>query len=1086
MKLVRFLFVAVFCFTVTARAQLADFDLQVTKTDETCLGNGSLNFVATGLTSGSEVIYKVYLLPDVENPISISVDNYLVGLSSGSYKVVAIQALNDLSNFKEEFITVNENIVPFNFSVFSTVQNCADDGSIIVNVTSGTSSAYEIISGPVLRPLQTSNVFNGLSSGTYNIRAFDDCGNGKVTTYTLSIINSDLDISDPFYSNVPMTECDSVVMSNMISASSGEIGYPLSVEYTLNTMDIGGEVTVINQTITNGPATNLEISEVLPRYIDVSYSYDLKVVDNCNEIYEKSNNIVDPSITLNLVTSDAPCADKYLLVDVGRFFNSFTIEFLSSPDGFNPTDFNVEANGSFTNGHVEFGSPENPVPFGNYVIKVLDECGREFTESILIELVVPSSLLSARNNGCFSEFGKIRGSVPNSDLTIAIILEAPDAYDFELPRDVSSNIYSSSGILKLNNMPLGTYVIRFTDDCGFVHEQSVEVPPFVEKDFNDITLPACEESFGSVRLRSGNGKLTEVIITSAPSALGQSIPYDVSFNIDAGKFYMGDLPEGNYIFKATDICGIMHYMEVTIEGYAPSLEDNFVFTPNCSSFSIEVTDISNGTEGRNYWLQRFDPDSGNWVHPRTGIVYTEGNIPNSNSGIRLTNNSVKNNLNYNGTFRILKKFETFSSGISENTICISELGQFNYNDELSIGSAYAMACLGEPDDIYLEAMGYQITYKILKKDGVEFIVDNGDSNIFTALEPAVYLFSIEDACGNVVTQLFNFQELPSIATASQPNDMLVCVDDNITNTVFNLRDQDEQILGPLFSVMHTITYHLTEEDAENDIDALPDNYANTSNGQIIYARLEHNEINICHSITSFKLFVGNYQEPEITTTGTVCKDIDLELMASEGYDSYLWSTGETTRVIYIDEPGVYSVIVSKEYGTEVCESFTEMDVIASEKPEIIRVETTDWTEHDNSITVYVEGNGIYEYSIDGINYQDSNVFEGLKAGLHKVYVRDTFGCGEDSREVVLMYYPKFFTPNGDGVNEKWYIKYAVAEPNFNVTIYDRYGKIITYLNSESDGWDGTLQGVELPSTDYWFIVKREDGREFKGHFSMIR
>jgi gliding motility-associated-like protein len=88
--------------------------------------------------------------------------------------------------------------------------------------------------------------------------------------------------------------------------------------------------------------------------------------------------------------------------------------------------------------------------------------------------------------------------------------------------------------------------------------------------------------------------------------------------------------------------------------------------------------------------------------------------------------------------------------------------------------------------------------------------------------------------------------------------------------------------------------------------------------------------------------------------------------------------------------------------------------------------------------------------------------------------------------VVLLSYPKFFTPNGDGVNETWRIKYAVKEPGMKVVIFDRYGKIITSFGANSEGWDGTYNGTRLPATDYWFVVTRQDGREFKGHFSMLR
>jgi gliding motility-associated-like protein len=55
-----------------------------------------------------------------------------------------------------------------------------------------------------------------------------------------------------------------------------------------------------------------------------------------------------------------------------------------------------------------------------------------------------------------------------------------------------------------------------------------------------------------------------------------------------------------------------------------------------------------------------------------------------------------------------------------------------------------------------------------------------------------------------------------------------------------------------------------------------------------------------------------------------------------------------------------------------------------------------------------------------------------------------------------------------------------------VYIYDRYGKPITEFGSTSDGWDGTHKGQVLPATDYWFVVKRQDGREMRGHFAMMR
>ena len=52
-------------------------------------------------------------------------------------------------------------------------------------------------------------------------------------------------------------------------------------------------------------------------------------------------------------------------------------------------------------------------------------------------------------------------------------------------------------------------------------------------------------------------------------------------------------------------------------------------------------------------------------------------------------------------------------------------------------------------------------------------------------------------------------------------------------------------------------------------------------------------------------------------------------------------------------------------------------------------------------------------------------------------------------------------------------------------IFDRYGKFIKEL-FENASWDGMLNGHELPATDYWFLITRASGKEYRGHFSLKR
>ncbi|WP_426484172.1 T9SS type B sorting domain-containing protein [Flavobacterium sp. 2] len=82
-------------------------------------------------------------------------------------------------------------------------------------------------------------------------------------------------------------------------------------------------------------------------------------------------------------------------------------------------------------------------------------------------------------------------------------------------------------------------------------------------------------------------------------------------------------------------------------------------------------------------------------------------------------------------------------------------------------------------------------------------------------------------------------------------------------------------------------------------------------------------------------------------------------------------------------------------------------------------------------------------------------------------------------------FPKFFTPNGDGYNDYWTIDFAYLAPNTGIKILNRYGKFIKELNKNTS-WDGNYLGQEQPASDYWFIVTRLNGTEFKGHFSLKR
>lgn len=317
---------------------------------------------------------------------------------------------------------------------------------------------------------------------------------------------------------------------------------------------------------------------------------------------------------------------------------------------------------------------------------------------------------------------------------------------------------------------------------------------------------------------------------------------------------------------------------------------------------------------------------------------------------------------------------------------------------------------------------------------------------------------------------------------------LVCDDLNNGTETVNLADYNASIIANPSTF--TFSYYNTFLGAETKI--LADEITGFSNHtlvlgeQKIYVRVV--SANGCYNVAELKLTL--IPSPFITMEDSyiLCENAIIPIWAGSGFNSYLWSTGQTSATIYVSTPGNYSVTVTKNHGSVICSTTKNIVIIPSNKATISEIITADWTDDDNTITVHVSDSSIgdYEYSLDGIHFQDGNTFTGLQSGEYTVFVHDKHECGTVQQEVFLLMYPKYFTPNRDGYHDTWKIKFALKEPGLKVKIFDRYGKFITYLDYDSFGWDGTYNGEALPSTDYWFLVTRSNGKEYRGHFALKR
>ncbi len=325
----------------------------------------------------------------------------------------------------------------------------------------------------------------------------------------------------------------------------------------------------------------------------------------------------------------------------------------------------------------------------------------------------------------------------------------------------------------------------------------------------------------------------------------------------------------------------------------------------------------------------------------------------------------------------------------------------------------------------------------------------------------------------------------ALPVANQPNDLIACDDDFDDLLEFDLLQQNSSIIGNQNPNTLSISYHNSAVQAHENFSALDNNYI-AFDTEIIYARITNNNSG-CYDITQFSVVINPLPILDIEDQ-VICLD-NLPLFVSantnNSADVYLWSTGATTPEIEITEVGSYWVSVTSELG---CENIKVFSVSESESASIEVTEVIDFSD-PNNITVTISGIGDYLYQLDDNEPQESHVFENVAMGYHTVTIIDLNGCSNVTKEVLVVDFPKFFTPNNDGAFDTWHIVGIETLPGTTIAIFDRYGKLLKQLGSNSPGWDGYYNGTKMPSSDYWFVANVQRGTiafEVKGHFTLRR
>ena len=358
-----------------------------------------------------------------------------------------------------------------------------------------------------------------------------------------------------------------------------------------------------------------------------------------------------------------------------------------------------------------------------------------------------------------------------------------------------------------------------------------------------------------------------------------------------------------------------------------------------------------------------------------------------------------------------------------------------------------------------------------------------------------------------------------------PTPIEECEIDNNGFDYFDLRLRENEILSGLDPLDFEISYYENEMDAfSGNTNTIldPTNFENTVVlTQEIYVRVKPT-LNDCFIIVPLTIIVNPVPEIDILDRYVICLNKDdqvispvtqpflptapIDTQLSAAIYSFQWYKGSIEEVnldpSIVIIPGATNPMYSPiSEGTHTvlatnlasgCRIPASTEVVSSYPPETIEVALKSELFSDNNILeVSVVGIGSYEYRIDFGPWQRETLFENIKIGEHIIYVRDLLNCNEITQKKIVIGSPKFFTPNGDGYHDTWNIIGMSANSSSKIYIFDRYGKLLKQINPTGEGWDGTLSGVQLPSSDYWFVLEYNDlvtgkNKQIRDHFTLKR
>ncbi|ARV08540.1 chromophore lyase [Winogradskyella sp. PC-19] len=691
---------------------------------------------------------------------------------------------------------------------------------------------------------------------------------------------------------------------------------------------------------------------------------------------------------------------------------------------------------------------------GNYTVNVRDAEGCVVSESITLEEPTPIDAVFTPSTNLLACFGDSNGSISITNVT------GGQGSNYSYTLNMTTPVVTTSGPQTSNvfdGLSAGTYSVTINDgfDCQMT---SID---FVINEPSPVTANLVRASSQTCLVES----------TLTLSASGGNAPYsysvDDSFTTVLGAFNSSttfSVPAGNYSYFVRDANGCIATISNAID--------------------IEpLPDLDVALASSNPTINCAGDNTGNITASATGGLGNYSYTLQDTSGNTI--NATQNTPGY------------FTELVAGNYVVVVQSG-----DCTITSSAIPIT---EPNTM-LEATPVvtNVTCAGTNNGRIEIIATGGtgiikyaispqlnqffDTNNFENLEPGEYDIIVQDELGCYLTFTETVTEPVQVLLSIVPNSILPEVCDGDLDGAFSI-DISGGTTPYSVSLDNPDGPYLTGIVGQTIFD-----FDNIGGGDhIVYVR----DAEGCESEWNITFPPSARINPEIEVLydcsqnaqiNTVTVTVDEAITDMSELDFSLNGGPYQASNIFTDIPVGTNNYINVRHSNGCIQSTELFDMLDYEP---VGLTLTDGQELNQIVANASGGTGEYTFTFNEEDYGEENTYDITQSGIFIVTVTDTNGCTatvQIEREFIEICIPNYFTPNGDGTTDTWAPGCVENYPNLEFDIFDRYGrKVATYRVGEY--WDGRYNGTELPTGDYWFVVRPnsdEVTRDFVGHFTLYR